>query len=129
MLFFAFIVASVSLCFVSSLSLALIRKLFKGKTVVIIFVSPVNALMVTFMCRLDWITQYPATWSDILGFPGGSDGKASACNAGDPGSIAGSGRSPGEGNGYPFQYSCLENPWTEEPGGLQSMESQRIRQD
>ena len=40
---------------------------------------------------------------------GGSDGKASACNAGDPGSILGLGRSPGEGNGIPFQYSCLEN--------------------
>ena len=45
----------------------------------------------------------------IIGFPGGSDGKASACNAGDPGSIPGSGRSPGEGNGNPLQYSCLEN--------------------
>ena len=44
-----------------------------------------------------------------LGFPGGSDGKASACNAGDPGSIPGLGRSPGEGNGNPLQYSCLEN--------------------
>ena len=43
------------------------------------------------------------------GFPGGSDGKASACNAGDPGSIPGLGRSPGEGNGNPLQYSCLEN--------------------
>ena len=43
-------------------------------------------------------------------FPGGSDGKASACNAGDPGSIPGLGRSPGEGNGTPLQYSCLENP-------------------
>ena len=42
--------------------------------------------------------------------PGGSDGKASAYNVGDPGSIPGSGRSPGEGNGNPFQYSCLENP-------------------
>ena len=42
-------------------------------------------------------------------FPGGSDGKASACNAGDSGSILGSGRSPGEGNGNPLQYSCLEN--------------------
>ena len=40
----------------------------------------------------------------------GSDGKASACNAGDPGSIPGSGRSPGEGNGNPFQHPCLENP-------------------
>ena len=45
-----------------------------------------------------------------MGFPGGSDGKASACNAGDPGLIAGLGRSPGEGNGSPLQYSCLENP-------------------
>ena len=42
--------------------------------------------------------------------PGGSDGKASAYNAGDPGSIPGSGRSPGEGNGNLLQYSCLENP-------------------
>ena len=44
------------------------------------------------------------------GFPGGSEVKASACNVGDPGSIPGSGRSPGEGNGNPLQYSCLENP-------------------
>ena len=43
-------------------------------------------------------------------FPGGSDGKASACNVGDLGSIPGSGRSPGEGNDNPLQYSCLENP-------------------
>ena len=43
-------------------------------------------------------------------FPGGSDSKESICNAGDPGSIHGSGRSPGEGHGNPFQYSCLENP-------------------
>ena len=43
-------------------------------------------------------------------FPGGSDGKASAYNVGDPGSIPGLGRSPGEGNGNPLQYSCLENP-------------------
>ena len=42
-------------------------------------------------------------------FPGGSDGKVSACNAGHPGSIPGWGRSPGEGNGNPLQYSCLEN--------------------
>ena len=44
-----------------------------------------------------------------MGFPGGSDGKESACNAGDLGSILKSGRSPGEENGYPLQYSCLEN--------------------
>ena len=49
----------------------------------------------------------PKVWS---GFPGGSDGKASAYNAGDLGSIPGSGRSFGERNGNPLQYSCLENP-------------------
>ena len=45
-----------------------------------------------------------------MDFPGGSDSKESAYNAGDQGSIPGSGRSPGEGNGYPLQYTCLENP-------------------
>ena len=62
----------------------------------------------------------------FMGFPGGSDGKESACNAGDVGSIPGPGRSPGEGNGNPLQYSCLGNPMDrEEPGGLQSMGSQK----
>ena len=45
-----------------------------------------------------------------MGFHGGSEVKTSACNVGDLGSIPGSGRSPGEGNGNPLQYSCLENP-------------------
>ena len=54
--------------------------------------------------------------------PFSSDGKASACNAGDLGSIPGSGRSPGEGDGNPLQYSCLENPmdggaWGASPRG------------
>ena len=52
-----------------------------------------------------WISED----GDQMCFPGGSDGKESACNAGDPGSIPGSGRFPGEGNGYPLHYSCLEN--------------------
>ena len=49
-----------------------------------------------------------------ISFPGDLDGKESACNEGDPGSIPASGRFPGEGNGNPLQYSCLENPmdWT-----------------
>ena len=46
----------------------------------------------------------------LIIFPGGSAGKESACNAGDPGLIPGLGRSPGAGNGNPLQYSCLENP-------------------
>ena len=45
-----------------------------------------------------------------MSFPGGSDGKESACNAGHLGSILGLGRSPGEENGYPYQYFCMENP-------------------
>ena len=45
-------------------------------------------------------------------------GKKSACNAGDLGSIPGLGRSPGDGKGYPFQYSCLENPMDRGPGRL-----------
>ena len=61
------------------------------------------------------------------GLPCGLDSKESACNAGDVGLIPGSGRSPGEGNGNPLQYSCLENLWTEEPGGLPSMGSQKVR--
>ena len=52
-------------------------------------------------------------FSLLVNFPGGSEVKESACNAGDLGSIPGSGRSPGEGNGYPLQYCCLENPMDE----------------
>ena len=54
----------------------------------------------------------PSIWRSLCSqsFPGGSEVKASASNAGDPGLIPGSGRSPGEGNGNPLQYSCLENP-------------------
>ena len=47
---------------------------------------------------------------EFMGFPGGLEGKASACSAGHLGLIPGLGRSPGEGNGNPLQYSCLENP-------------------
>ena len=57
-------------------------------------------------------------------FPRSSVSKKSACNPGDPGSIPGSGRSPGEGNGNPLQYSCLDNPMTEEPSRLQCTGSQ-----
>ena len=56
-----------------------------------------------------------------MGFPGGSDGKGSACNAGDLGLIPGLGRSPGEGKGYPLQYYGLKNSTDRGPGRLQSM--------
>ena len=55
----------------------------------------------------------------MFGFPGSSDGKVYACNAGDQALIPGLGRSHGEGNGNPFQYSCLESPMDEESGGQQ----------
>ena len=60
-----------------------------------------------------WTSRFRALWPTVCtqtGLPGGSDDKESACNAGDPGSIPGSGISPGEGNCNPLQYSGLENP-------------------
>ena len=66
------------------------------------------------MCRYIFIYVYTYELIYIYvytyGFPGGSEVKASASYVGDPGSIPGSRRSPGEGNGNPLQYSCLENP-------------------
>ena len=63
-------------------------------------------------------TELTFTVYQILG---GLDGKESACSVGDLGSIPGLGRSSGEGNGYPLQYSCLENPMDRGAWGLQSM--------
>ena len=62
-------------------------------------------------------------------FPGVSVVKNPLANAGDTGLIPGLGRCPGEGNGNPFQYSCLGNPMDRGAGGLQSMGSQRVRHD
>ena len=56
------------------------------------------------------LIYWPSPHYLFPGFPGGSEGKASACNAGDPGLTPGLGRSPGEGHGNPLQNSCLENP-------------------
>ena len=61
-----------------------------------------------------------------VGFPGSSVVKNPPANEGGMALIPESGRSPREGNGTPLQYSCLEIPWTEDPGGLQSMGSQRV---
>ena len=63
----------------------------------------------------DWATEQQC-WGTFLlrGFPGGSHIKQSACNLGDLGSIPGSGRSPGEENGNPLQYSCWKIPWMED---------------
>ena len=57
---------------------------------------------------------FKLSYIHFWGFPGGSDSKDSACNVGDPGSIPGLGIFPGEGNGYPLQYSCLEKPMDRE---------------
>ena len=77
-------------------------------------------------CRIHDLNGYEELISSQRGFPGGSDGKQSACNAGDWGSIPGSGRSPREGNGNPFQYSCLldRGAWWATIHGLQ-----RVRHD
>ena len=64
-----------------------------------------------------------------MGFPGGSDSKESACNAGDPGLIPGSRRSPGEGNGNPLQYSGLENFTDRRAWQVTPMGSQRAGHD
>ena len=64
---------------------------------------------VRFLGRDDLLEKGQATHSSILGLPCGSAGKESACNVGDLGLIPGLGRSPGEGKGYPLQYSGLEN--------------------
>ena len=72
------------------------------------------------VCPLHW------KWS---GFPGGSVGKEAAFNTEDLGLIPGLRRSPGEGNGYPLHSLAWEIPWTEEPDGLQSIGSQRVRHD
>ena len=64
-----------------------------------------------------------------LGFPGGSDGKESACNAEDLRLIPGMGRSPGGGHGNPLEYSCWRIPWTKEPDESQSIGLQRVGHD
>ena len=69
-----------------------------------------------------WVTDDPLLDQNLN--YSGSEGKETAHSAGDAGSIPGLGRSTGEGNGYALQSSCLENPWTEKPGGLQSMQLQ-----
>ena len=72
----------------------------------------------------------------MAGFPGGSVSKESTCNVGDLGSIPGLGRSPREGNSYPLQYSCLENPYGQRslvgysPGGLKELDTtERLSMD
>ena len=73
--------------------------------------------------------EYKHTFANPLGLPRWFSGKESACNAENPGSIPGVGRSSREGNGDLLQYSCLGNPMSEEPGQLQCLASQRVGHD
>ena len=74
-----------------------------------------------------WPTYVSIYWAyhNLLGFPGGSELKASACNSGDPGSIPGWGRSPGEGHGNHSSILAWRIPWREEPGRLQRVTKSR----
>ena len=74
--------------------------------------------------KLTWNKARISNKLGLWGFPGSSDSKESACNAGKPGSIPGSGRSLREGNGYPLQYSCLENSTDRGAWRVQSMGQQ-----
>ena len=81
-----------------------------------------------------WLRKFPWRRDRLptpvsLGFPGGSDGKESTCNEGELGSVPGLGRSPGGGHGNHSSIPAWKSPWTEKPGGLQSMALQNVRQD
>ena len=82
-----------------------------------------------YFCSLSLTCHMISSISYDMGFRGGSEGKASAYDAGDPGSIPGQGRSPGEENGNPLQYSCLKNPMDRGACGLQSTGWQRVRHE
>ena len=76
-------------------------------------IKNLHTMKETWVQSLDWedpLQKGKATYSSVLGLPGCSDGKESACNARGPGSVPGLGRFPGDGNGNSLQYSCLENP-------------------
>ena len=97
-------------------------------------VKNLPAMRETWVRSLGWedpLEKGKATYSSILGLPGCSDGKESACNAGGLGSIPRLGRSPGEENDNLLQYSCLENPHGQRglAGYSQSIVSQRVRHD
>ena len=78
---------------------------------------------------LDLLLNIAVTLEPLLVFPGGSDGKEPACNAGDAGLIPGSGRSPGEGNGSHSSVLVWRISWTEEPGALRFTGLQSVGQD
>ena len=103
-----------TLSFKSAFSLSsftFIKRLLSSSSLSTIRVVSSAYLKCWYFSRQSWfqLVLHPAWHFPWSRFPGGSDGKASACSVGDPDAILGSGRSPGEGNGSPLQYSCLEN--------------------
>ena len=99
---------------------------FWGIFFIILSLISFPLLICSFFLELLLLGPLILYWSYIFqGFPGGSEGRVSACNVGDLDSIPRSGRSPGEGNGNPLQYPCLENPldrgaWYSPPGHRES---------
>ena len=81
---------------------------FWGDEMFFKFITVVDVQLCGYTKGIEYLNRWYL--NDTMGFAGGSEVKASACNAGDLSSIPGLGRSPGEGNGNPLQYSCLENP-------------------
>ena len=122
-------------------NLSVTLKAFHGGAIISFFFSLYRSLNILTISCWPWVRRRGLSCGlpiqqDLCsgqGFQDGSVSKESACNAGDTGeagSIPGLGRSPGGGHGNPLQYSCLENPHgQEEPGGLQSMGSQRVGHD
>ena len=91
--------------------------------------TPVSSQEFSLLHKLVPTGLFPLALQLIIDFLVSSDGKASAYNAGDPGLIPGLGRSSGEGNGTHSSTLAWKIPWTEEPGRLQSMRSQRVGHD
>ena len=89
--------------------------------------SQIEAMTGLVFVSICFLTRHGHSLPCVLGPVVAQMVKKSVCNVGNPGSIPGLGRSPGQGHGNPFQYSChVESPWAEKPGGLQSKGSQRI---
>ena len=100
---------------------------WKKKSLFISMLRALNQDLGAFLCLERFHLRFCfKVISDLLCFPDGSDGKEFACSAGDPDSVPGSGRSPGEGNNNPLQYSCLQNSmdrgawWATVPGVTKS---------
>ena len=104
--------------------LAYLRRHSINSMVLLPKIYNLNLIMKKYQTNPNWRIVYK-----IRGFPGGSEGKMSACNALDPGSIPELGRYPGEGNDNPLQYSCLENAMDGQACRLQSMGLKRVRHD